>query len=195
VPLICPTCQNVFTDKASTPATPATLHGVVFDILAGRECRVGLAAGKWGLPSRGSRAAPAFAQLGFGAAAFTRFASEGWWTRPAYVPVRKLSNDARTLMLIGTVRGSTAIAASAATTCRLAFLASHLLWMTKQQEIVAMNLGNYGLEVGCAADLVVLDQQSVAEVLCFRAPPAAVISHGRLVDAKKVRELAQPGPG
>jgi hypothetical protein len=33
------------------------------------------------LPSRSSRAAPAFAQLGFGAAAFTRFASEGWWAR------------------------------------------------------------------------------------------------------------------
>jgi len=105
------------------------------------------------------------------------------------------------------VRGSTAIAASAATTCRLAFLASHLLWMTKQQEIVAlydmitsraaaaMNLGNYGLEVGCAANLVVLDRQSVAEVLCFHAPAAAVISHGRLVDAEKMRELAQPGPG
>ena len=77
----------------------------------------------------------------------------------------------------------------------VAFLASHLLWMTKQQEIVAMNLGNYGLEVGCAANLVVLDRQSVAEVLCFHAPAAAVISHGRLVDAKKVRELAQPGPG
>jgi hypothetical protein len=26
-------------------------------------------------------AAPAFAQVGFGAAAFTRFASEGWWAR------------------------------------------------------------------------------------------------------------------
>jgi hypothetical protein len=26
-------------------------------------------------------ATPAFAQVGFGAAAFTRFASEGWWAR------------------------------------------------------------------------------------------------------------------
>jgi hypothetical protein len=42
----------------------------------------------------------------------------------------------------------------------VAFLASHLPWMTKQQEIVALcdmitsraaaaNLGNYGLKVGC----------------------------------------------
>jgi hypothetical protein len=28
-----------------------------------------------------ARVQPAFAQLGFGAAAFTRFASEGWWAR------------------------------------------------------------------------------------------------------------------
>jgi len=89
----------------------------------------------------------------------------------------------------------------------VAFLASHLLWMTKEQEIAtlydmitsrvaaAMNLGNYGLEVGCAANLVVLDQPSVAEVLLSHAPPAAVISHGRLVDAKEMRELAQPGRG
>jgi cytosine deaminase len=41
-----------------------------------------------------------------------------------------------------------------------------------------MNLGNYSLEVGCAANLVVLGQQSVAEVLRFHTPPAAVISHG-----------------
>src|SRR5882672_943135 len=34
-----------------------------------------------GLPSRSSRTQPAFAQVGFGAAAFTRSASEGWWAR------------------------------------------------------------------------------------------------------------------
>ncbi len=35
-----------------------------------------------GLPSRSPRdEQPAFAQVGFGAAAFTRFASEGWWAR------------------------------------------------------------------------------------------------------------------
>ena len=81
----------------------------------------------------------------------------------------------------------------------VAFLASHLLWMTKRQEIVALydmitsraaaaNLGNYGLKVGCPANLVVLDQQSVAEVLRLHAPPAA-IGHEPLVEAKKMREL------
>ena len=37
--------------------------------------------------------------------------------RLVYVPVRELSNDAQMLMLIGNVRGSTALAASAATKC------------------------------------------------------------------------------
>jgi len=39
MPLICPTCQNVFAGKASMPASPATLHGVVFDILVGSKNR------------------------------------------------------------------------------------------------------------------------------------------------------------
>jgi cytosine deaminase len=89
----------------------------------------------------------------------------------------------------------------------VAFLASHLLWMTREKEIAtlyemittraaeAMNLGNYGLEAGCAADLVVLDQPSVSEALRFHTQPAAVISHGRLVDAEKMRALARPGRG
>jgi cytosine deaminase len=89
----------------------------------------------------------------------------------------------------------------------VAFLASHLLWMTREKEIAtlyemittraaeAMNLGNYGLEAGCAANLVVLDQPSVSEALRFHTQPAAVISHGRLVDAEKMRELARPGRG
>jgi cytosine deaminase len=87
----------------------------------------------------------------------------------------------------------------------VAFLASHLLWMTRSQEIetlydmittraaTAMNLAGYGLEVGCAANLVVLDHPNVAEALRFHTPPAAIISHGRLVDVERMRELAQAG--
>jgi cytosine deaminase len=89
----------------------------------------------------------------------------------------------------------------------VAFLASHLLWMTKAQEIetlydmittraaTAMNLAGYGLEPGCAANLVVLDQPDVVEVLRFHTPPTVVISHGRLVDLDRMREFAQPGRG
>jgi cytosine deaminase len=39
---------------------------------------------------------------------------------------------------------------------------------------------------------VVLDQPSVTEALRFHAAPAAVISHGRLVDLERMRGLAQP---
>src|SRR5712671_3836559 len=44
VPLICPTCQNVFAGFAQgihASDRRATLHGVVFDILVGSESRVG----------------------------------------------------------------------------------------------------------------------------------------------------------
>ena len=86
----------------------------------------------------------------------------------------------------------------------VAFLAAHLLWMTKAQEIetlydmittraaTAMNLAGYGLEVGCAANLVVLDQPDVTEALRFHTPPAAIVSHGRLVDLERMRKLAGP---
>jgi hypothetical protein len=42
VPLICPTCQNVFVGIAQSIHASdrhATLHGVVFDILVGSESR------------------------------------------------------------------------------------------------------------------------------------------------------------
>ncbi len=44
VPLICPTCQNVFAGIAQSIHASdhrATLHGVVFDILVGSQSRVG----------------------------------------------------------------------------------------------------------------------------------------------------------
>jgi hypothetical protein len=44
VPLICPTCQNVFAGFAQSIHASdhhATLHGVVFDILVESESRVG----------------------------------------------------------------------------------------------------------------------------------------------------------
>jgi len=67
------------------PAAPVSVHGVVFDILVRSENGVAADVQR-----------PAFAQLGFGAAAFAHFArrghglacpavarvaSEGWWAR------------------------------------------------------------------------------------------------------------------
>jgi cytosine deaminase len=84
----------------------------------------------------------------------------------------------------------------------VAFLAAHLLWMTARDEIEtlydmitvaparAMNIADFGLAVGSCAHLVVHDQRDIVEVLRFHAPPRYVISHGRLVDLARMRELA-----
>lgn len=84
----------------------------------------------------------------------------------------------------------------------VAFLASHLLWMMSRADMEtlydmittapakAMNVSNHGLAVGNAANLVVLDQPDVNEALRFHAAPAAVISHGRVVDLARMQELA-----
>jgi len=76
----------------------------------------------------------------------------------------------------------------------VAFLASHLLWMTTRAEMEklydmvtidaaqAMGLTDYGLEVGKTAHLVVLNQPDVLEALRHHEAPAHVISHGRLVE-------------
>jgi cytosine/creatinine deaminase len=83
----------------------------------------------------------------------------------------------------------------------VAFLASHLLWMTRQHEIdtlhemittraaSAMNLRGYGLAAGCQANLVVLDYPDVTEALRHHALPRLVISHGRIVDAGRLRDF------
>src|SRR5262249_46920783 len=84
----------------------------------------------------------------------------------------------------------------------VAFLASHLLWMMTRQEIEqlydmvtidaarGMNVPRYGLFEGAPADLVILDQPDVVEALRFHAPPAGVISHGRVVDRARMNAIA-----
>ena len=84
----------------------------------------------------------------------------------------------------------------------VAFLASHLLWFTSASDIdilydmvtkraaECIGLKDYGLEVGKTANLVVMQQPNVIEALRFHEAPAYVISHGKLVDRKKMEELA-----
>ena len=86
----------------------------------------------------------------------------------------------------------------------VAFLASHMLWFTAASDMeilydmvtknAAQSIGvkDYGLSVGKTANLVVLDQPSVLEALRFHEAPTAVISHGKLVDAEKMKALAFP---
>ncbi|TAK10723.1 MAG: cytosine deaminase [Anaerolineae bacterium] len=77
----------------------------------------------------------------------------------------------------------------------VAFLASHLLWMTTRAEMEtlydlvtteagrAIGLTDHRLETGAPANLVVLGAPDVLEALRDHAAPACVVSHGRVVRA------------
>jgi cytosine deaminase len=85
----------------------------------------------------------------------------------------------------------------------VAFLASHLLWMTGRADIErlydmitvdaakAMNVGEFGLAVGKPAHLVVLEAPTALEALRWHAPPAHAVSHGRPLDTAAMRRLAE----
>lgn len=81
------------------------------------------------------------------------------------------------------------------------FLASHLLWMMAREEIeqlydlVTINAGKainvpLKLAVGSPAHLVILGERDVLEAVRYHREPTSVISHGRLVDTRRMRELA-----
>lgn len=83
----------------------------------------------------------------------------------------------------------------------VAFLNSHLLWMTTRQEMEVLydmvtteaarciGLKDFHLKAGSPANLVVLDEPNVLEALRNHAAPAWVISHGRLVDQDAVQRI------
>lgn len=87
----------------------------------------------------------------------------------------------------------------------VAFLASHLLWMTTRPEMEtlygmittraarAMGVRDHALKVGTPANLVVLDAPDVLEALREHAAPVAVISRGTLVDQASMRRLSREG--
>jgi cytosine/adenosine deaminase-related metal-dependent hydrolase len=54
----------------------------------------------------------------------------------------------------------------------------------------AMNIADFGLTAGAAANLVVLDQSDAVEALRFHEAPRHVISHGHSVDLARMRELS-----
>ena len=76
----------------------------------------------------------------------------------------------------------------------VAFLASHLLWMTSAEEIdilydmitteaaKAIGLQDFGLRVGTPANLVILDVPTVRDALRYHRAPKYVISHGALFE-------------
>jgi cytosine deaminase len=76
----------------------------------------------------------------------------------------------------------------------VAFLASHILWMTTRSEMEtlydmvtkeaakAMGLADFRLEASAPAHLIVLDVDNVLDALRFHRAPIQVISHGKLID-------------
>ena len=84
----------------------------------------------------------------------------------------------------------------------VAFLASHLLWMTTAAEMEtlydmitvkafeAIGLQGYEVKGGAPANLVVLGQDNLVDALRYHEAPVYVISHGKLVDADKMRRMA-----
>jgi cytosine deaminase len=84
----------------------------------------------------------------------------------------------------------------------VAFLASHLLWMTTagQMEVLydmitteagkAIGLKDFELREGTPAHLVVLGEENILDALRYHSEPRWIISHGKLVDKEKYRKMA-----
>ncbi len=76
----------------------------------------------------------------------------------------------------------------------VAFLVSHLLWMTTRQEMEILydmittsaarciGIESFELKPGSPAHLVVLDEPNVLEALRSHQAPKWVVSHGKLID-------------
>jgi cytosine deaminase len=54
----------------------------------------------------------------------------------------------------------------------------------------ALRLKNYGLEVGCVADLVVLDAPSASAAVVGQAEKRYVLKAGRLIAAMRMTEIS-----
>jgi cytosine deaminase len=87
----------------------------------------------------------------------------------------------------------------------VAFVVSHLLWMTSQEEMEilydmvttkaaqAIGIQNFQLKVGSPANLVVLNQPNVLEALRNHELPVHVIYRGKVVDLEKVQRIGTSG--
>jgi cytosine/creatinine deaminase len=85
----------------------------------------------------------------------------------------------------------------------VAFLASHLLWMTTRPEMEILyemittraaeciGIKDFKLAVGNPAHLVVLDVPNTLEALRYHDAPVHVISHGKLVDQDKMKKMGR----
>jgi cytosine deaminase len=83
----------------------------------------------------------------------------------------------------------------------VAFLVSHLLWMTTKNEMEilydmvttkaaeAIGLQDFQLKVGAPANMVILEEPNVLEALRNHEAPKHVIYHGKLVDQELVAKI------
>ncbi len=85
----------------------------------------------------------------------------------------------------------------------VAFLASHLLWMTTRPEMETLydmittkaaeciGIQDFKIKVGAPANLVVLDIPNTLEALRYHEAPLHVVSHGKLVDVAKMKSIVE----
>ena len=85
----------------------------------------------------------------------------------------------------------------------VAFLASHLLWMTTRSDMEILynmitteaakciRINDFGLRPGAPAHLVILDAPNVLEALRYHEAPLQVISHGQPVDLDRMRAIGR----
>ena len=85
----------------------------------------------------------------------------------------------------------------------VAFLASHLLWMTTKVEIeklfelitshaaASINISNHGINVGCDANLVILAEKNIVEAIRNHNRPDIVISKGKQIDISNFIKIAE----
>jgi len=85
----------------------------------------------------------------------------------------------------------------------VAFLVSHLLWMTTRQDMETLydlvttkaaqciGLQDFALKVDAPANIVVLDEPNVLEALRNHEAPVYVISCGKLVDKEKMHKIVE----
>jgi len=120
-------------------------------------------------------------------------------TGPLHARVRELINE-KVLVVLGQDDISDAYYPFGRNNMlEVAFLASHILWMTSSEDLEklydmitadaakAINVKDFGLEVGANANLVVLKEPNVLEALRYHDEPEFVISHGKVIDREKFR--------
>ncbi len=125
-------------------------------------------------------------------------------TGPLYTRVRDLQQDGIDVMLGQDDISDAYYPYGRNNMLEVAFLASHLLWMTTRSEmevlydmitsipIHRLGIKHAGITAGAPADLVVLGKPNLIEALRFHQPPQWVISKGKLVDSERMEKLSEP---